>query len=764
MICFLAFLSGVFLFQLFDYFPCTVVLLGVVSALYFFRRKKHAAVALLILGLLYPALRNAPDEGLPIRSGNITASGHFRSPAVKLRKGFSQEFQLRDGGSRIDVHSEEEFEIGREHELNLRVITPYERNNPGAMRPGQFAVLGYVRSSGELYSSLSVSFNRLRDRLNKAIAARFEPETASLVMAVTTGHRGDMSYELKEAFRRSGVAHLLSISGTHFGLVFLLLFGAFRAVIKYLPTGILERLTVYLTPSQAAALLCLPFLLLYLGISGMRVPTVRSFIMISLFLFGLLVGRKGRWLNFLVLAAVVLVLWNPGVLRSLSFQLSFLAVLFIGFFLSGKPKAEEDDFGNEDAGKKEKWWRAAIKYPLTSVVITLAATLGVEPLVAYYFHYSSLISPITNLIVTPLVCMVLVPFSIAGSFMYLLTGSFLFEPVVGRVAGASIYLAKALSSVPYSAVPVPGFPLAVVVFYYLGFILYFVTRQGRFLAIAAVSVLIPLIVSASSGKTLDVTFLDAGRGDASVVELPDGKVLVVDTGSRGREVRRYLRQRGLQKIDVLVLTHQDYYHTGGAATLAWQFDVGEVWDNGSIDYPDDFPRGTVRRSLKRGDVIEGDGYTISVLHPSDDIGAGRGGKKNSRNDKSLVLRIKGRESAVLFAGDIGAGAMEELSLLGEELRSDVVKLSDHGRWGRSHAKFIEAVSPSVAVVRGRPDEKVGKYLNGKRVIYSYEEGAARAVESSDGFRIKTFVADVRLKETRSIGEEISNIGKLFSSW
>jgi competence protein ComEC len=727
-------------------------------AFYLLRKKKYVVAVLLVVGILYPAFRQARPDELPFKSGYVTMSGHFSAPPEKLDGGYAQEFEL-EGGWRLDVLSGREFETGREQELRLRVVTPSEKKNPGSFKGDQYAVLDSVRGEGDVRESVPVFFNRLRERINRAISERFQPEPASLIMAVTTGHRGGMSYELKEAFRASGVAHLLSISGTHFGLMFLLLFGAFRTALKYLPMRILERLTIYLTPSQAAALFCVPFLLLYLGISGTRVPTVRSFIMISLFLFGLLVGRKGRWLNFLVLAALVLVVLDPEVLKSLSFQLSFLAVLFIGFFLGAKPlKTEEDDFGDEAPRRS-----ALMRYPLTSVGITVAATLGVEPIVAYFFHYSSIISPVANLIVTPLVCMVLVPLSVAGSFTYLLSGSFPLESVTGWVAETSISLVKTSSAVPYSSVPVPPFPLAVLIFYYIGFLLYFIFRDKRFIAIPALSIMVPLSVMVFSERNLSVTFLDAGRGDASVVELPDGKTLVVDAGRRGKEVRRYLRHRGIQGIDALALTHADYYHTGGAATLVEQIGVGEIWDNGMLEYPEDFPGGTKRRGLGRGDVIEGEGYTISVLHPYEGFLSGGGGKGSFYNDSSLVIKVDGRERSILFAGDIGDRAIRDVELLGEHLRSDVIKLSDHGRWGQGHEKFFRSVSPSVVVARGKPNGDTERYLEGSRMYYTGVDGAVRVELTDGGLGIKTY-DEMTLKETRSPAEELRNFKRLFGSW
>ena len=163
-----------------------------------------------------------------------------------------------------------------------------------------------------------------------------------------------MSDGMKDAFNSTGLAHVLSISGTHFGIFSVLLFGLFRLVIKFLPYSLLQRITLYVTPSQGAAALSLPFMLAYLALSGWSIPAVRSFIMISLFLIGLLIGRKRFWLNSLLFAAFVIVLWNPEALFSLSFQLSFLAVLFIGFSIDYEKDKEHPEVQESKGADEQK--------------------------------------------------------------------------------------------------------------------------------------------------------------------------------------------------------------------------------------------------------------------------------------------------------------------------------------------------------------------------------------------------------------------------
>ena len=278
-----------------------------------------------------------------------------------------------------------------------------------------------------------------------------------------------MSDGLKDAFNSTGLAHILSISGTHFGIFSVLLFGLFRLVIKFLPYSLLQRITLYVTPSQGAGALSLPFMLAYLALSGWSIPAVRSFIMISLFLIGLLIGRKRFWLNSLLFAAFVIVLWNPEALFSLSFQLSFLAVLFVGFSI-GHEKDEENPEVQESKGADEqkflpRFFASALRILRASVLLTLAASLGTAPLVAYHFHYFSIISPLSNLLITPLIGFVLLPLSLISSFVFLFTGHYMFGSLVKTVTDITVYSVRFMAELPFSDIKIPAFPLfAVIIF------------------------------------------------------------------------------------------------------------------------------------------------------------------------------------------------------------------------------------------------------------------------------------------------------------
>ncbi|RPI34200.1 MAG: ComEC/Rec2 family competence protein, partial [Nitrospiraceae bacterium] len=525
----LSFFSGVLLFSLFQYFPFSTVMLFVSAMAVLVWKRKLLLVLFMVIGVFYAFSMYHPPEVMPDTwNRELKVTGRFIQGTHASESGRDiQDFVVDtawDDASGEEVEGLHDKEIGLpadfaveyddRYELLLETGKDRRRLNPG--QPVSSRLYGQIISAqdkGEMPFSIFSVFDRQRNLLNKYISERFSEDSAALISAMTTGDTAYLNDELRDAFNVTGLAHILSISGTHFGMLSVMLFGLFVFLIKRLPYRHLQRLTIYLTPSQAAALLCIPFMISYLGISGGSIPAVRSFIMISLFLFGLLIGRKGFWLNSLLFAAVFLAVWDPDVIASLSFQLSFVAVLFIGFSLEKKETGEEAEM---PATKRF----SIIRYVKTATVLSAAASLGTAPLAAYYFHYVSLVSPLTNLLIVPLVGFVLVPLSLVSSFAYILSGRFVFAPLVGFSSDLTIALVKLFAHMPYAEVRVPSFPPVLCVFFYAFFILYIVSgRNKKLLALPFAPFLIYMILAAFEKKDLSVTFVDVGQGDSAVMEL-----------------------------------------------------------------------------------------------------------------------------------------------------------------------------------------------------------------------------------------------------
>jgi competence protein ComEC len=642
-----------------------------------------------------------------------------------------------------------------------------ERLNPGMMVTGiPTLYLSEVRKAviGE-GNPVSVWLRERREALHHRLEGEFDADTAALLSSITIGETSGMSEGLRRAFGTTGLAHLLSISGTHFGLFSMLVFGIFRLLIRSIPYRLLNRVTTYVTPSQVAAVCSIPFVLMYLFISGAGVPALRSFIMVDVFLLGVLIGRKGLWLNSLLLAAFLICLWDPSSVMNISFQLSFLAVFFIGFFMFEKKGGKAEDDGRTKG-------RRILKVIYGSLVVSLSASLGIAPLVAYYFHYFSIISPLANLIVTPLIGFVLVPLSLVSAFTFIFTGHYPFQTLVALASGAAIKGVGLLSAVPYADMKIPGFSPLVIVVFYAGLVLYFRSGKRRpVLLIPIASLAVCLFPLVPFKKDMAVTFLDVGQGDSAVVQTYRGKTIAIDTGRTGRELDEYLRYLGKDRIDVLVVTHADDDHAAGVPYIMKRFAVGELWDNGLLIYPNDIPGDVTRRSLQRGDEITADGLVLYVLHPYEGFYTFADSETAAENNDSFVMKIEGTKKSFIFTGDAAEEAEDDMLHLGAWLKSDVIKIAHHGSRTSSTEGFIKAVSPAIGVISvgrdnpyGHPHAETLERFRGIKIYRTDRDGAIKIAEtSSPGLAVKTF-REYRFERVRTLAGEWRNMKRLCMKW
>lgn len=775
----LAFLSGALFFSLYPYFPLSILLLFISAAAFLLLKRKILLFLFIVIGIFYAFLRFSPAEDMPYPwNKELRVTGRFTQENTQMSDRNIQTFVVdtaHDDEAGEEIEGLRDKEIGLttdfavdyddRYELLLETGKDSTRLNPGQLWKSRlFAKVITVEDAAEAPLSLFAVFDRHRGSLNRYISGRFKEDSAAFISTITTGGTAQLNDELRNAFSAAGLAHILSISGTHFGMFSLMIFGLFVFLIKRLPYQYLQRLTIYLSPSQAAALLSLPFMVMYLGISGGSIPAVRSFVMINLFLFGLLIGRKGFWLNSLLFAAVVLVIWNPDVIASLSFQLSFIAVLFIGFSIEQKETAEK---GTEPEDKKVR----IIRYIKNAVMLSLAASLGTAPLAAYYFHYVSLISPLANLVVVPLVGFVLIPLSLISSFAYIFTGHYIFAPLVSASSDLIVTIVKLFAGIPYAELRVPSFPPVLCLFFYAGFLLYIVSgRNKKILALPFVPFCIYAALVMSEKKELRVTFVDVGQADSAVIELPDRKTIVIDTGRTGKETAAFLRYQGKRVVDALVLSHNHPDHTGGMEYIMKRFTVKEIWDNGRILYPQEMHITANHRALERGDIIETDSYRITVLHPYKEFYTLRDNTHSEENNSSLVLKISGKKKSFLFTGDIEEEAEEDIAHLRKWLQGDVIKIPHHGSRTSTSDVFLNGVSPSIAVISagrdnsfGHPSQEVLQKLEGKRIFRTDQDGAIKIVEKGEKLIVKT-CREFVFEKADNINTEKKNIMRLFSVW
>jgi competence protein ComEC len=543
-----------------------------------------------------------------------------------------------------------------------------------------------------------------RTRVRAVLATLGDSEAAGVLLALVLGDERGIATELRTAFTRAGVVHVLSVSGLHVGIVT----AAAAAVVAWV-LGRSRRVLLRFDRRKIATTAGLLAAAVYGALTGFEVATVRSLVMAGVVVAAVLLERSVAPRRALALAAFGVAVLEPGSPAEISYQLSFASVAAL--IVGAGP-------GAEDARRWRRWVRRAVG-------AALACWLGTAPLTAFHFHQVSLVSVVAN----PLV----VPLFEAASLLPALLGAAVapLAPDAARVAfevaavpvRAALVLVRAIGGWRWAAADVPYPSLAETALLYAVATAVWYRRAPLARGVLAIG----LVVLASDAiwwacertraATARVTFLDVGQGDAAVLELGGGRVVVVDAGGfSGSDfdtgaaiVEPFLRTRKIATLDALVMSHAHPDHAGGLGHLVRRFAPAEVWWSGSGGIGsawDDLvaalrDTGTPVRHLRAGSPIP-DFPEIDVLHPPA-VWTNR-----SLNEGSLVLRARVGAATVLLTGDAEGEAERAMREAGaERLVASVLKVPHHGSRTSSSWPFVAAVDPAIAIVSVGADNRFG---------------------------------------------------------
>lgn len=549
---------------------------------------------------------------------------------------------------------------------------------------GRSRVHPVVRSAYALRGMMSAFFQRA-----------LPDSRGALLSSLLLGDDGAISSESRQAFKRSGLLHVLVVSGAQVGLV----------LGSVLWLGRLLRAPPLL--GGVAGALAVGFFALMVG----WVPSVvRATIAAVAGVVALGIRRERDAYAALAVAALVLFVSAPLLLFDAGFQLSFVAtwgLLYIAPALADR--------------------LPGIPTLLRSLAtMTVAAQVAVMPLLAYHFLQISVVGLIANLVVVPLVA-VLVP---AGFLVAILgvtlpsvgmLGAVLLSPVVGAVSWAAAAFARA----PLATVPTTSPTALEFLAFYGGLVLLVeglrghirITRATAFtIGAAAAAAFVWLQVAAAAAPArLVFTFLDVGQGDAIVVQAPSGRTILIDGGGEveghltgydvgAQRVVPALQRLGVRQLDMIVLTHPHEDHVGGLVAVLQNFRVDLVLDSGFAHPAPSYAQflrlvesqQIAYRLARRGVRFDlGTGISAVVLNPPEPLITGSGSDVNLN---SVVIRMTYGKISALFTGDVESLVESRLLDEGDEVRSTVLKVAHHGSATSSSAAFLDAVSPAVAVI------------------------------------------------------------------
>jgi len=809
-----SFITGIAASKYYPYFPVSVTAssITIMSVVFFWHKinRKHVLFLIMVFlaGFIYCLVRHNDFPELSFPSEDLHVVGDIIDiPQISDEKirftidGVFVNGQGISGKVRLTLHqnnfgiplSEINLSPGDRISATARLRIPTSFRNPGTysynLTEQGIVASGYIKSTKIMKGSggPQVRILRMRKRLAAIIENSLSGENASFHKAIIPGLKNGITPEMREAFSVTGLAHLLSISGTHFGLLAFMVFQTVKWIIQCIPNKTLMRLALYITPTQIAIICTLPALAVYAVISGMSTPTVRSLIMVFIYMLALFLGRRAEWMNSLSIAAVIILLCKPAALFELSFALSFIAVFSIGYVLENRQRTKDnthpprsDKAGGFIHSGMIKKLREKIK---TGLLLTTAAVFGTAPLCIAVFHQFPIIAPLANLIVTPLVCFVVLPLGFISGFAALFVDmqTMPFNTITDAVTGFALLLIQLLSNIPFANIRVHTPSAVLAAAYYMSLIILLQNKSGLRAIPVSLVILFYIITPYLPGNDFRITVLDIGQGDASVIELPDRTVMLIDggpedTGAGQRAVAPSLWSKGIRTIDYLVVSHPHPDHFGGLYYVLDNFKIGEVWATKKSPYTArEFfdsvaAKGITVRTPVRGDFIRAKGYRVYVLHPYDEFYADSPrGDFSDENSDSLVLKIVTEGISILFTGDIEEEAEMNLLHLGNWLKSDVIKVPHHGGRTSSSTGFLKAVDPDIATVsagKNNPfhhphQETLERYKGEGVTLFRTNRDGAITITGRDSHYKVTSYEDSRFQKVTSPYDEIRNLRLLF---
>ncbi len=645
---------------------------------------------------------------------------------------------------------------GQRVEIEARIRPPHNYNNPGsfdyalylarqniywtaAMSRRTFAKILPGRCGSRFWSVIFALRTAVVDRIERLYPA--DTYNQAMMEAVLIGEKSKLEKVWTENFRRTGTYHTLVIAGFH---------------VTILAGCLLVLLRICALDEMPALAITVAAAWLYALVSGLNAPAARAAAGFTLYAIARFFFRRGRVLNLLAAVALLYLLWDPGELFDAAFQLSFLCVAAIGAFVAPLLQATSIPYAQalKNPGVIEAdphfeprlaQFRVELRLiaetfripvpPLAALVrlalfayelavLSIVMQIALALPMAVYFHRVSFSGFSSNLIVTPLMG-ALVPVG----FIAIFTGWHWPAAIAGAMLGiSSKVVAWHARMEPTWRIADPPHWLALA--FLASLITLFLLIEKKYLrwpALAAVLALFILLIwqpfparttceSNAAGPrpcppTLELTAIDVGQGDSLLVIFPNRAMMLIDGGGLlvyGPRKRRnnfdtgedvvspYLWSRGIHRLDIVVATHAHEDHIGGLPSILENFRPKELWVGANpqqalLDRAGSLHIAIIRRHA--GPAFDFSGARIEILSPPPDYVPTK-----AINNDSLAFRVQFGARSFFLTGDMEKPMEARLVSGIADLHSDILKVGHHGSKTSTIQPFLDAVSPSIALI------------------------------------------------------------------
>jgi competence protein ComEC len=622
-------------------------------------------------------------------------------------------------GARTPEEPEDVLPIraGERWRLTVRLRRPQGTANPYAfdyeawLLERGIGATGYVRPRGERVRLAATTYRPgpLIERLRERIRTKFQnalPEHryAGVLIALAIGDQRAIEAADWAAFTRTGVSHLMSISGLHVTMV-----SGLAAAIALWLWRRSPRLMLRLPAPKAAAGAAVATAVAYTLLTGFAVPAQRTLYMVAVVAAALWLDRLQSSSRVLAIALGAVLVLDPWAVVSPGFWLSFGAVAVMLYVGASAPRG---------AHWALQWGR-----------LQWAITLGLAPLLLVLFQQVSLVSPVANAIAIPVVSLIVTPLALAAAVV---PGALIAE-LAHAVLATLMPVLDWLATLPGAAWQQHA-PASWAAGLALAGVAWMLAPRGIPARYAAPLLLAPMFAirpPSPEAGTAHITFLDVGQGLAVLVRTRSHALLYdagpaygADADAGTRVVVPFLRGEGLVDLDAAVVTHNDADHSGGAASVMQTIPTAVLWSSLAPLHAVT-AYAPVRLPCRAGPRWEWDGVAFALLHPQV---ASYDDPRLKANSRSCVLRIAARGTAALLTGDIEERDERVLLRTGAALDAAVMLAPHHGSGTSSSAALVSAVRPEHAVFAVGYRNRFG---HPKAEIVERYSGAGAAVWRTD---------------------------------
>lgn len=549
--------------------------------------------------------------------------------------------------------------------------------------------------------------NSARNKIIRDVNDNLSHDAGSVFLGILLGEKSQITDEINTYFREGNMAHILAVSGAHVSYVMITL------------SLLLKKC------NKKFYLICTVIILAFFMILTNFTPSVvRACTMAIIALTAKLINKRSDIYNNLGISALIILLYNPYTILNIGFQLTYLGTL--GIVLLGKklqgygPKEIHRGRGATVPFYLKK--HKIKKFVINSILISLSVQILIAPIIIFNFNMLSYNFLISSIVATPIFAGIMI-FGIASFAL----GPICF-PILQILLDYLIFISKFISNLPLSKLVIPTPNLISIISYYIVCIAILFSKSKlvfriikdrekitnllkRLVVVLLVICIIVNLVPILKNKDLRIFFIDVGQGDSSLIITPKNKVILIDGGGSPNEnydvgkstLVPYLLDRGITKVDYMMISHFDNDHVGGLMYVLKSLKVKNILISKqfkeSKEYKEFIELADKKKTriitVKQGDVIKIEkDINFNILYPTlkldfDDL-----------NNNSIVAKMTYKSFSILFTGDIEKEAENKILKKYNQttLKSTVLKIAHHGSKTSTIQEFINIVNPKVTLI------------------------------------------------------------------